>query len=78
MRLTCVLWHGERIRERTADGVYVLRCQDCGHDIPVLQSETVTTGPCHQPAAVWGTPTGRVQQQVTRSKITPFARDSQR
>lgn len=70
--MTCWLWHGERTRTRDELGRYVLRCQDCGHDVRLLASEVRTDGPQHQAAEVPGKPSGRVWREATRSKVAAW------
>lgn len=57
--LSACFWsHGDRLRARDERGRLILKCQDCGHEQVVLETE-VLKGPKHTPDAVAGQPAGK-------------------
>jgi hypothetical protein len=50
--LSCLFGHGDRLRERLADGTLVLRCADCGHDQPVLPDQVFKARKVKKPRRV--------------------------
>ena len=70
--------HGNRLWVRDDTGVMRHRCEDCGHDRPILASAIVKDGPKAEPEEVRGAPTEtKVKIHAERSKIS-FALRSRR
>ena len=73
----CLLFpHGERLRERDAEGRMVLTCPTCG-DVQRQLTAPIITGPKHTPERVPGQPTGKAKI-VVEDNVVPFERQSQR
>jgi hypothetical protein len=65
MTFKCWFNHSDNtVLERDNSGALVLRCLDCEQTIPILQSEMVKDGPCHQPPVIAGQPQTRVISEV--------------
>jgi len=72
----CWFGHGDRLRERDADGRLILVCAACGDVLRVFETKAVK-GPQSEPARVLGQPGGKAKRQWPE-KVREFHRQSEK